>query len=465
VSELTLEVAAPGHDDAAVEAFRAGLRGELLRPGDDGYDEARWVWNGMVNRRPALIARCAGVADVIGAVDFARTHNLLTAVRGGGHNVAGNGVCDGGLVIDLSRLKGIRVDPAERTVRAEGGVTWGELDFETQAFGLATTGGFISTTGIAGLTLGGGFGWLMRKHGLVCDNLLSVDVVTAAGRLIAASATENADLFWGLRGGGGNFGVVTSFEYRLHEVGPTLLAGPIFHPIAAAPGLLRYYRDFAPTAPDSLSCVAALLTSPDGAPLAALIPAYVGSLAEGEVAVRSLREFGSPIADLVGPMSYRAVQTLFDPAYPAGRRHYWKSGFLRSLDDAAIDVLVDHFARVPSPYSAVEIEQHGGAVSRAAPDATAFSHRSALYNLIIVSQWDDSAQDQANIAWARELWAAMQPFQIDAVYVNYLDDARDEGEARVRAAYGAARYDRLVTLKRKYDPTNLFRVNHNINPA
>jgi FAD/FMN-containing dehydrogenase len=451
-------------DDATVTAFQASLRGELLRPGDGSYDAARRVWNGMIDRRPALIARCAGASDVVRAVDFARTNGLPVAVRGGGHNVSGSGVCDGGLVIDLTPMKGIRVDPVARTARVDAGVTWGELDHETQAFGLATTGGTVSTTGIAGLTLGGGFGWLMRKHGLTCDNLVSADAVTADGRLLRGSEEEHADLFWGLRGGGGNFGVVTSFEYRLHEVGPTLLAGPLFHPLAAARDLLRFYRDFAPTAPDALGCMAALLTSPDGVPLAGLVPAFAGPIAEGETAMRPLRAFGSPVADHVGPIPYRTLQMLFDPAFPAGRRNYWKSSFLRGLDDAAIDALVDHVAKVPSPHSGVAIEQFGGAVGRVEVDATAFAHRSASFNLIIFAAWDDPAQDDANIGWARELWAAMRPFAADGVYVNYLGDVRDEGEDRVRAAYGA-QYDRLAALKAKYDPTNLFRVNQNITPV
>jgi FAD/FMN-containing dehydrogenase len=451
-------------DEQAMAGLRADLRGGLLRPCDDGYDAARRVWNGMIDRRPALIARCAGVADVTHAVDFARTHDLLLAVRGGGHSVAGKGIGDGGLVVDLSRMKGIRVDPVARTVRAEGGVTWGELDQETQAFGLATTGGQVSTTGIAGLTLGGGYGWLARSFGLACDNLISVDVVTADGRLVTASADENPELFWGLRGGSGNFGVVTSFEYRLHEVGPALMAGPLFYPFAATRDVLRFYRDLLPSAPDALTCMPGLLTSPDGLPLVALIPAYAGPLAEGEAVVRPLRAFGSPVADLVAPMPYRALQTMFDPSFPAGRRNYWKSGFLGGWDDAAIDTLVEHFARVPSPYSGVFAEHYGGTAGRVGPDETAFAHRGLLSNLIILAAWDDPADDEVNIGWARELWKAMQPFAVDAVYVNCLDDVRDEGEARIRAAYGAS-YERLVKLKRTYDPTNLFRVNQNIKPS
>jgi FAD/FMN-containing dehydrogenase len=461
----TTPTAVPVLDPEAVAALAAGLRGEVLRPGNDGYEASRQVWNGMIDKRPALIARCAGVADVIAAVEFARTNALLLAVRCGGHNIAGTGVCDGGLVLDLSPMKGIRVDPGGRTVRADGGVLWGELDGETQAFGLATTGGFISTTGIAGLTLGGGFGWLMRSHGLACDNLIAADVVTADGLLVVASAEENPDLFWGLRGGGGNFGVVTSFAYRLHEVGPEVLAGPLFHPLAAARDGLRFLRDATPTMPDALSCAAALLTSPEGVPLLGLVPAYIGPLAEGEAAVQPLRAFGSPVADLVAPLPYRALQQMFDAAFPAGRRSFWKSSFLRGLEDAAIDIMVEHFARVPSPYSTVFLEQFGGAVSRVGVDETAFSHRNVPFNVIVISGWDDPSQDAANIAWARELWTALQPFAAGGVYVNYLGDAQDEGASRIRDAYGAAKYDRLAALKAKYDPTNLFRVNQNIAPA
>ncbi|MFL5761410.1 MAG: FAD-binding oxidoreductase [Thermomicrobiales bacterium] len=461
----TTSTALPVLDPTAVAALSTGLRGPVVRPGDDGYDAARHVWNGMIDKRPAVIARCAGVADVLAAVAFARDHDLLLAVRGGGHNIAGTGVCDAGLVLDLSPMKGIRVDPGARAVRAEGGVLWQELDSETQAFGLATTGGFISTTGIAGLTLGGGFGWLMRAHGLACDNLISADVVTADGRLVVASAEENPDLFWGLRGGGGNFGVVTSFAYRLHEVGPEVLAGPLFHPLEAARDGLRFLRDATPTMADALSCAAALLTSPEGVPMLGLVPAYIGPIAEGEAAVQPLRAFGSPLADLVAPLPYRTLQQMFDPAFPSGRRSYWKSSFLRGLDDAAIDIMVEHFARVPSPHSAVFLEQFGGAVSRVGSDETAFSHRTAPFNLIVIAGWDDPAQDAANIAWARDLWMAMQPFAAGGVYVNYLGDARDEGAGRVRDAYGAAKYDRLTALKATYDPTNLFRVNQNIAPA
>jgi FAD/FMN-containing dehydrogenase len=368
------------------------------------------------------------------------------------------------VVIDLSMMKGIRVDPTAQTVWAEGGVTWSELDHETQAFGLATTGGTVSMTGIAGLTLGGGFGWLMRSHGLACDNLLAADVVTADGRFLHASAEENPDLFWALRGGGGNFGIVTSFTYRLHQVGPTVLAGPIFHPVDAAREVFQVFRDNAANAPETLGTFAAMLTSPDGLPLAGLVAVYSGPLEGGESAMRPLREFGSPVADLVAPIPYRAAQTIFDEAFPAGLRNYWKSGFLRALDDAAIDLMVDGFSRAPSPHAAIGIEHLGGAVSRVGRSETAFSHRSSPFNVMVLTAWDDPGDDQANFAWVREVWAALRPFLTDAVYVNYLGDLDAEGEDRTRAAYGTS-YERLAALKRKYDPANFFRGNQNIKPV
>jgi FAD/FMN-containing dehydrogenase len=465
VSEPTNRRSAPALDDVALETLRMQVRGQLLQPGDPDYDTVRQLWNAMIDRHPAVIVRCAGVADVIAAVAFAREHELLLAVRGGGHNVAGNAVCEGGLMLDLSLMKGIRVDPVARTARAEAGVLWAELDHETQAFGLATVGGTISTTGIAGLTLGGGFGWLTRQYGLVCDNLLSADVVIADGRFLHASAEENPDLFWGLHGGGGNFGVVTSFEYRLHEVGPTILAGPIFHAADDAQELFRAFRDTAATAPDALGGMAAMLTSPEGVPLAALVPVWTGSLEEGEAVLRPLREVGSPVADLVGPMPYRTMQSLLDAAFPSGRRNYWKSGFLQNLDDAAIAVLIEHFRRAPSPYAGFGIELYGGAVGRVGSEETAFPHRSYPFNILIFTAWDDPAEDAANMGWGRELWAALQPFAADGVYVNYLGDAVAEGSDRVRAAYGPGTYDRLAALKRAYDPTNLFCMNQNIAPA
>jgi FAD binding domain/Berberine and berberine like len=449
-------------EEATVRAFRTGFRGPLLSPGDGAYDETRKVWNGMIDRRPALIARCSGVADVVAAVSFARAHGLLVSVRGGGHNTPGVAVCEGGLMIDLAGMKSVRVDPAGQTARAEGGTTWGDFDRESQLFGLATTGGAISHTGIGGLTLGGGLGWLAGKYGLACDNLLSVDLVTAEGRILKASADENAELFWGLRGGGGNFGIVTSFEYRLHAVG-RLLAGPVLYPFAKAKEALALYRDFATSIPDELNTVAALMNSPDGDPLAAVVVCYNGSVEAGERVLRPLRTFGPPLADEVAPMPYCKVQTLFDEAFIRGRRYYFKSNFTRSISDAAIATLVEHFATAPSRLSMLYFQQLGNSANRVSATATAFSHRDALCEWGCDAVWTDPVQDGANIRWAREVAEAMRPFTSGSDYVNHIGLEAEEGTDRIRAAFGA-NYDRLVALKNRYDPTNLFRHNQNIKP-
>jgi FAD/FMN-containing dehydrogenase len=447
-------------EESTLQAFRTHLRGDLLRPGDDGYDGARKTWNGMVDKRPALIARCTGVADVMDAVQFARDHDLLVAVRGGGHSLPGFSVCDGGMVIDLSRMKGIRVDPVRRIALAQAGLTWGEFDRETQRFGLASTGGVISTTGIAGLTLGGGIGWLMRHYGLTCDHLLSVDVVTADGQFLTASTAEHPDLFWGVRGGGGNFGIVTSFEYRLHPVGP-VLGGMVLHPIAKAREVFRFYREFTQAAPDELTTYALMLTSPDGLPVVAVVLCYSGSLAAGEQVVRPLREFGPPLADEIRPIAYGEMQTLFDAAYAPGWHNYYKSHYLAAISDDLIDTMIACFAKVPSPLSALGFEQFGGAVSRVFAQETAFRHRDAVYDVAILGEWQDPADTERNVQWVREVWAATRPFSTGGVYVNFLGE---EGEDQVKAAYGS-HYQRLVALKRKYDPTNLFRLNQNITPT
>ncbi len=451
----------PPIEETTIQELAASVRGELLRLGDDGFDEARKVWNGMINKVPALIVRCAGVADVISAVDFARINELLVAVRGGGHNVAGNAVCDGGIVIDLSRMKGMRVDPTAGTARAQAGLVWGEFDRETQAFGLATTGGVVSTTGIAGFTLGGGLGWLMHSYGLACDNLLSADVVVADGRFVTASASENEDLFWAVRGGGGNFGVVTSFEYRLHPVGPVVLAGPVFHPLPKARDILRFYREYVNKVPDKLTAHAFLTTSPDGVPMVGVMVCYSGRAEDGEEVVQPLREFGPPVMDQVGPVPYTMLQSMLDATGPPGLQNYWKSSVLPELGDEAIDTIVARFAEVPSPRSLIIIENLGGAVSHVGEDETAFPHRDGGYNFLIQSTWPDPTDSERNIRWTRDLYEAMRPFMTDAVYVNYLGQ---EGVDRVKEAYGAAKYERLVALKNKYDPTNLFRLNQNIKP-
>ena len=452
-------------EEGVVEAFRASLRGPLLRAGDAGYHAARTIWNGMIDRRPALIARCAGVADVIHGINFARAHTLLVAVRGGGHNGAGNAVCDGGLMLDLSGMKSVRVDPVRRTARAEPGLTWGEFDHETQAFGLATTGGQISTTGIAGLTLGGGWGYLARKYGLASDNLLSVDMVTANGQLLTASATEHPDLFWGVRGGGGNFGVVTSFEYQLHPVGP-VLAGVVIYPFEQARAVLRFYREFTKAAPDELASGAVCITLPDGTPVTGIVVCYHGPLEAGERLLQPLRAFGTPLADQIGVMPYTAAQKLVDAFYPPGLQSYFKASFLKEISDAAIDTMVSYCAHRPSPICHLVIEHTlGGAVSRLDREATAFHHRDVQYSFISLGMCTDPAEAEQCVRWARAFWDAMQPFLTRGVYVNYLGPEADEGAERLQAAYGPEKYQRLVALKNTYDPSNLFRLNQNIKPT
>jgi FAD/FMN-containing dehydrogenase len=448
-------------DVAAVQQLQTAMRGELVRPGDDGYDAARVIHNGMIDHSPALIARCAGVADVMTAVSFARDHQLEVSVRGGGHGVPGYAVCDRGLMIDLSRMRAIRVDPARRTARAEGGATWGDFDIETQAFGLGTTGGIARPTGIAGLTLGGGHGYLMRKFGLACDNLLSVDVVTSAGQLVTASADENPDLFWGLRGGGGNFGIATSFEYRLYPVGP-VLGGLLIYPLARAREILKRFRELTISAPDELGSYAVLGTLPDGTQAAIVLVAYSGAIADGEELLRPLRTDGPLLADQVAPMPYTALQSIAENFNPPQVRNYWKSDYLAQLSDDAIDVLVEAYPSVPAPLTHVVIEHIGGAVARVGEDESAVSYRAAEYNLLIVGMWSASRQDEELIGWVRRLWDAVRPFSFGGVYLNYLSN---EGDDRVRAAYGPGKYERLVALKNKYDPTNLFRLNQNIRPT
>jgi FAD/FMN-containing dehydrogenase len=447
-------------DQPALEQLRGEVRGPVIGPADAEYEIARKVHNGMIDKRPAVIVRCGGVADVMAALRFGLEHGLPIAVRGGGHNVAGKAVCDQGMVIDLSRMKGMRVDPVGRVARAQAGLTWGEFDRETQAFGLATTGGAVSTTGIAGLTLGGGVGWLQRSFGLTCDNLLSADVVTADGRFLTASEGENPDLFWGLRGGGGNFGIVTSFEYRLHPLGQ-VLAGPIVHPFSAAKDALRFYRDLSHAAPDELFCEFDMGALPDGQRAVFLFLCYVGSPEQGEKVVAPVRAFGTPLMDALQPMAYCDLQQAFDAELPFGMKTYWKSSNLTQLSDEAIDTVIAAMEAAPSLAPLVVIDQFGGAVGRVPHDATAFGHRDALYDLVIAAIWSDEAEQEAHIRWARSFWEAMRPHSDDSVYVNYLGD---EGADRVRAAYGGEHWSRLVALKRKYDPDNVFRNNQNIDP-
>jgi FAD/FMN-containing dehydrogenase len=449
--------------EAALNALRTNLRAGVLTPTDAGYDEVRRIHNGMFVRRPALIARCLGTADVVDAVRFARTHDLELAVRGGGHSVAGKSVCEGGLMLDLSLMKGIHVDPLRRTVRALGGVTLGEFNRETQLHGLATTGGVVSTTGIAGLTLGGGLGWLMGKYGLAADNLIAAEVVTAAGEVVRASAEENPDLFWGLRGGGGNFGVVSWFEYRLHPVGP-VTSGLVAHPMERAREVLRFFRDVTARVPDELTLYGGLLHAPDGSgvPVAVIAGCHCGSPAEGEAAMRPVKRFGSAVADTIGPASYVDTNTtLFDAGFPRGARNYWKSGFLAEFSDEVIDTLIAQFAVCPSPMSGLVLEHFHGAAARIGVGETAFAHRRDSYNLLVVSQWLDAGDDEKNIAWGRAAYDALRPHMARESYANY---QTEETEGALAQAYGA-NYERLVALKNKLDPRNVFHLNHNVRPT
>jgi FAD/FMN-containing dehydrogenase len=441
-----------------------GFGGELLRSGDPGYEEARRIHNGLIDKRPALIARCRGTADVIASVAAARDEGLEVSVRGGGHSVAGKAVTDGGLMIDLSLMRGIYVDPVTGTARAQGGCTWADVNRETQLHGLAVTGGVVSTTGIAGLTLGGGFGYMMAKFGLSTDNLIAAEVVTADGRVLTASDEENPDLFWAIRGGGGNFGVTTWFEYRLHPVGPTVTAGLVIHPFDAARDFMRFMREYTADLSDDVTLFAGLLHAPDGSgtPLCGAVLCHIGTLEEAEHDLAPLLSWGSPLDVPVGPMPYSVANTLIDAGFPSGALNYWKSAFLSQLSDDAIDTWVGQFAACPSPMTAMIFEHFHGACTHVPVDAMAVPHREPGYNLVIPSVWVDPATTDQNVAWTRETFEAMQPFVSRRQYVNY--QSADEGDdTAVRAAYGS-NFDRLVEVKTKYDPANLFHLNQNIPP-
>ena len=450
--------------------FRSSLRGQLLFPGEPAYEDARKIHNAMIDRHPAVIVRCAGVADVMAAIKFARGHGILTSVRGTGHNVAGISLCDDGMVIDLSAMKGIHVNPLTRTARVEPGVTWAEVNHDLQAFGLAATGGYVGTTGVGGLTLGGGLGWMVRKHGCALDNLLSADVVTAEGELLRASLTENPDLFWGVRGGGGNFGIITSFEFQVHPAG-TVLAGLVLHPLSKGREAMRFWRTYEETAPEEMSNGVVFFTAPPELPLpdalrreaiVALGGVWVGPLEEGERVLKPLREYGPPAADIYQRMPYSAAQTMADFLWPKGLHSYWKSSFLKSLSDGAIDTILDCYAKTPSPRTVVVVEHDGdSAWSRVPENDTAFGDRSWPYNIVVTTMWTDPKDSEANIQWTRKFWEAMKPFLADAAYVNYLGDVDEEG---IRVAYGK-KYARLAALKEKYDPTNFFCMNQNIKPS
>jgi hypothetical protein len=456
-----------------LEILRPRFRGELMTPADGPrYDAARAVFNGMFDRRPALIARATGAADVIAALAFVRERGLPLAVRGGGHSVAGYSTVDQGVVIDLSAMKGIRVEPAARRVRVQAGVNWGELDRETQAFGLATTGGRVTSTGVSGFTLGSGSGWLERLHGLACDNLLSADMVTADGRLITASPTDNEDLFWGLRGGGGNFGIVTEFEFKLHPVGPIILGGLILHPRVKAPEVFRFYREFMQSAPPEVGGAIVLLTAPpapfvpadmQGRPALGILAGWFGPFDRGEEALAGLRAFGAPPVDIVQPMPYVVFQSLLDPGNPPGRRNYWRSENLSGLPDEAIDTMVARAASVTSPFSNLILMPLGGAVAAVPEEASAMGGRKAAWQYHCYGTWEgDERDDTPHIRWVRDTERALQPWTAGRVSINFVSDASTD---RVRAAFGEDKYQRLVALKNKYDPTNLFRMNQNIPPT
>lgn len=450
-----------------VSSFTSMLSGTVILPGSEQYESARLVWNGMINKRPSIIARCVSASDIVSAVKFARENGLQVAVRGGGHNVSGNSACDGGIVIDLSLMKGIRVDDARKEVYAEAGLTWGEFDKETQTHGLATPGGLISTTGIAGLTLGGGFGWLSRKYGLACDNLLSADIVTADGRFLTASPTEHQDLFWGIRGGGGNFGIVTSFQFRLHPVS-TVFGSFVFHPFGDVRQTLGSYREFVHTCPDEVTSFAAMLTAPPvpflpasfhGQKLTLIASCHCGPVEEGERVLQPLRTIGHPVADLSSAQPYVNIQAAHDPTAPPGMRNYWKSEFVAELSDELIDAMASSMNSVPSPLNAIHIYHLQGAISRVNDEATAYSHRDARFLILIIAMWTDSSEDEKQIRWARGLWEKLRAFSLGGGYVNFLGD---EGEERVKTSYGKTTYARLMALKKTYDPSNFFRLNQNI---
>ena len=458
---MTADGAGTTLDETTIAQFRSALRGDLMAADHAEYESARHVWNGNIDRRPGLIARCAGVADVQQAVSFARTHLLRLSIRGGGHSAPGYGTNDGGLVIDMAAMKGIRVDPVARTARAQGGVIWRELDHETQAFGLATTGGTVSNTGVVGLTLGGGLGWLMGKHGLAVDNLISADIVTADGQFRTASATEHPDLFWALRGGGGNFGVVTSAEYRVHEVSQ-VLGGLVLFPLDQARDVLLFYRDFCGTLPDEAEAYLGLLTAPQGVPVVALILGYNGPIAEGEKVLAPARQFGTPIADLVGPLPYGARQKILDdPNATHGLQRYWRSAFTEQIPDDLIDVLVEGASRFSSPLSAIIFFYMHGAATRVASAETAFAPRRPLWDVDLVGQWASAGESADHIAWVKSLWGRMEPHMLGTAYVNHLSS--DDRPEKVRASFGG-NYGRLRQVKAVYDPTNVFRMNANIAP-
>jgi FAD/FMN-containing dehydrogenase len=445
----------------SIEAFAGNVRGDLILPDDPLYEDARQIWNTLVDKKPGAILKCRGTADVVAAVNFARDNDIVVAIRGGGHNVGGRALCDDGLVIDLSAMRGVHVDPVAKTVRAQGGATLGDVDRETHLHGLTVPFGVVSKTGIAGLTLGGGVGWLVRRYGPTCDNVIELEVVTADGKVRTANASENTELYWALCGGGGNFGVVTSFLYHAYPVS-TVLGGLIAFPRDAATRVLRGYRDFMETAPEDLTVYAGMMWSPDGIPISAVVPCWSGSnLEEGEKAIAPLKELAEPLMVAVEPMPFPAMQSILDAAFPSGTRNYWKSTFIKGLSDEAIDVLVEQAKGMTSPMSGLLVEFYGGAGSRRAPDKNAFAQRNSDYSIGFMPQWMDPSEDAQHIAWARGAWDAIQPFATGGFLLNYLSEGEQEA---VKAAFGS-NYPRLQDVKKAYDPTNFFSINQNVKPA
>lgn len=457
--------------DSIIEGFGRRIKGKVLLPSDAEYEKARQVWNGMINKRPWAIVQCADKNDVVQALALGHKQSLVIAVKAGGHNIAGNAVCDGGIVIDLSTMKGLQVFPEEKRVVAQAGVTWGEFDKATQVHGLAVTGGEVSTTGIAGLTLGGGIGWLMRKYGLACDNLISAQVVTADGRNLKASQTENTDLFWGIRGGGGNFGIVTEFEYVLHPIESNILAVMVLHHARDAQNFMKFYREFVKGAPREFTSILVMFNAPPaaflpetlhGKPVVGMVACYCGDQDEGTKVLEPLRKFGSPAIEMALPMPYANFQAMFDEAYPAGMRGYWKSHYFDAISDEAISTMITHYTNRPSPMLELHLHELSGAVSDVSEEDTAYSNREAQFMLNILSRWVSPDEDERNIQWTRQTWNDLKRFSRRGPYINFHVDTDNDS---VKASYSPTKFNRLVELKKKYDPENVFHLNHNIPPV
>jgi len=446
-------------NEAVVDTFKRAFHGQILVPGNAAYDSARQIWNASIDKHPGLIARCVDLADVVRAVNFARANDVVVAVKGGGHNVAGRSLCDEGIVIDLSAMNDVSVDPVARTVRVQGGALLGDIDRATHPHGLAVPTGVVSKTGIGGLALGGGVGWLVRKYGLTCDNILSCEVVTATGEVLVADASTNTDLYWGVRGGGGNFGIVTSFVFQAHRVS-TVLGGLILYPRDQAGAMLRHFRAFMATAPDELTAYAGLISTPEGVPVVGILPCYCGDLAEAERVLAPLRAFSTPLVDAIQPMPFPDMQKLLDNGFPDRTYNYWKSTFLKELSDNVLDIIVEHANRMPSPLTGVVVELYGGAAGRVAPGNTAFAQREAKYNVGMTAQWVDPADNDKNIAWTRAMAAALEPYSTGQRFLNFLSD---ESPDEIRKSFGG-NHARLVALKTKYDPSNFFSLNLNVQP-